>query len=110
MAICSAIEKYTIENFTLYILETHVRTRISDSDLSERENYWHKIIAPTYNIQSIVKPFSGTNHYRFGKKVPLNVREKIGKALKGRVLSVSDIAAHIKGARKKSVYCYDFNT
>lgn len=97
MAICSAISKYGLENFTLYILEVIPREKVlqnkiveltpSDQNLEEtnliiieegsssdtsknflsfKENYLFDFILPSYNIQSILQPFTGSNHYRFG--------------------------------------------
>ncbi len=88
MAICGAIDKYNINNFTLYILETfstHNSLNLSLA-LAERENHWYDIIKPSYNIQTILQPFSGSNHYRFGKSVPDTVRSKISNTLKGRIV------------------------
>lgn len=143
MAICSAISKHGLDNFTLYILEViPVETDkvlknkivgITPSDknteeqnlsfidegsfsdlrkilLSLKENYWYELILPSYNIQSILQPFTGSNHYRFGKKVPESVKLKISSTLKGRIKSQDKILNHISGARKKPVYCYDYHT
>jgi len=108
MAICGAIEKYNINNFTLYILETFSTQNYLN--LSERENYWYDIIKPSYNIQTILQPFSGSNHYRFGKSVPDTVKLKISNTLKGRIVSEKIRSNHILGAKKKAVYCYEFET
>lgn len=141
MAICSAISKYGLENFTLYILEVIPREKVlqnkiveltpSDQNLEEtnlriieegnsserskiflslKENYWFELILPSYNIQSILQPFTGSNHYRFGKKVPESVKLKISSILKGRIKSQDKILNHISGARKKPVYFYDYHT
>lgn len=107
MAICSSISKYGIENFTFYILETH--SKITVSDIFNRENYLYKLINPSYNLQSILEPFTGSNHYRFGSTVPQHVKNKISKTLTGRVRSSAHIDNHISGAHKKSVFCYDYN-
>jgi GIY-YIG catalytic domain len=121
MAICSAIDKYGIENFSLYILEI---LDIEGKDLSsknlldntlkyrlrDRENYWYELINPSYNLQSIFLPFTGSNHYRFGKTVSEEIKKKISKTLKGRIKNLEEKESHIKGARKISVYCYDFET
>jgi hypothetical protein len=69
MSICGAISKYDINNFTFYVLETFDKDKVSQKFLSERENFWYLIIKPSYNIQSILQPFTGTNHYRFGTKL-----------------------------------------
>ena len=31
------------------------------------EHKWVSLICPSYNIQSIIDPFTGNNHYRYGK-------------------------------------------
>lgn len=66
MVICQAINKYGITAFHLYILEVSV----SPSDLSLREDHWYNIIKPSYNTQAILLPFTGSNHYRYGKSMP----------------------------------------
>jgi hypothetical protein len=109
MAICGSISKYGINNFTLYILEV-INSDNSKKFLSERENYWYNYINPSYNIQSILQPFSGNNHYRFGSVVPELVKSKISNTLKGRVRTQSTKDHHILGAHKKPVYCYEFKT
>lgn len=109
MAICGAIFKYNINKFTLYILETIDKEK-SKEYLSERENFWYNLIKPSYNIQSILQPFTGSNHYRFGKNVPEDIKLKISNKLKNRILSEEVKINHIIGAKRKSVYCYDFDT
>lgn len=106
MAICAAILKYGINNFKLYILEIIE----NETNLSEKENYWYKLIKPSYNIQSILDPFKGENHYRFGKTLPNSIKLKISNTLKGKILTEEVKLNHIKGANKKSVYCYDWDT
>lgn len=112
MAICSAIAKYNIEHFSFYILEVIDVSSISDIKeiLNKQESFWFEVVRPSYNIQSIINPFSGSNHYRFGQKVSPEVKEKISKSLLGRVRSPEAIQNHILGSRKKPVYCYDSNT
>lgn len=80
MAICGAIFKYNIGNFTLYVLEV-VDSDKSKEWLSERENYWCELINPSYNIQSIIQPFTGANHYRFGSKLSEALKSKISNTL-----------------------------
>lgn len=109
MAICGAISKYNINNFSLYILET-IDDKKSKEFISERENFWYNLIKPSYNLQSILQPFTGSNHYRFGKNVPDDIKLKISKKLKNRKLSDEVKLNHIIGAKKKTVYCYDFYT
>lgn len=95
----------------LCILETMpILSNHKPLDLSKRENHWYMLINPSYNLQSILQPFTGSNHYRFGSTVLEDVRLKISKTLKGRITSEEAKANHVSGARKKSVYCYDFNT
>jgi len=109
MAICGSIYKNNINNFTLYILEI-IDKKESNKYLSDRENFWYNLLKPSYNIQSILQPFTGINHYRFGKTVPDSVKLKISNKLKNRILSEEVKLNHIIGARKKAVYCYDFET
>jgi len=109
MAICGAISKYNINNFSLYILEIIDKEK-SKEYLSERENFWYGLIKPSYNIQSILQPFTGSNHYRFGKNVLEDIKLKISQKLKNRILSEEVKINHIIGAKKKCVYCYDFDT
>lgn len=93
MAICSAIDKYGIDNFTLYILET-ITVLSTDKPsqlfikLRDKENYWYNLIVPSYNIKTILQPFTGTNHYRFGSSLPVEVKLKISNtlSLKGKVV------------------------
>ena len=65
---------------------------------------------PSYNLQSIIQPFTGTNHYRFGKSLSQNVKSKISKTLTGRILSEKVKINHSLGARKKKVFCFDRDT
>ena len=72
MAICGSLSPTQADgtnNFTFYILETFDTDTVSQKILSDRENYWYQIINPSYNIQTILQPFTGTNHYRFGSKL-----------------------------------------
>ena len=100
MAICGAISKYGIENFTLYILET-LDSKTLKENLSQRENHWYELINPSYNIQSILQPFTGSNHYRFCKTVSEDIKLKISNKLKNRILSEEVKINHIIGAKKK---------
>lgn len=109
MAICGAIFVHDIDNFTLYILEI-LDSNSSKEDLSQRENHWFKIINCSYNIQQILQPFTGENHYRFGKKVSAEVRQKISNTLKGRRKSEAEKLKYVMFAKKKAVYCYDFDS
>ena len=118
MSICAAIFKYGIENFSFFVLEVvekkkeDIETSLTKEFLSHlcpqtacagkgRENYWHSIINPSYNIAAILKPFTGINHYRFGKILSDSLRMKISKSLKGRTQSDLVKANHVLGARKK---------
>jgi hypothetical protein len=111
MAICASIAKYGFTKFHLYILEICPKN-LSREQLSHCENNWYKRIKPSYNIQDILQPFSGENHYRFGKTVSAEVRAKISNTLTGRVQSDLERANHSKAqnARKVKVYCYDFDS
>jgi hypothetical protein len=115
MAICGAIYKYGIKNFTLYVLEIvnlSINNEVNLTNnklLMERENFWYDIIMPSYNLQSILQPFSGANHYRFGKSLSQDVKSKISKTLTGRTLSDKVKINHSLGARKKKVFCFDWN-
>ena len=110
MAICSAISKYGHVNFTFYVLETFDSDKVTQLCLSEKENFWYQIIMPSYNIQSILNPFSGRNHYRFGKKLSEEIKSKISKTLKGRLISETKKTNHVLGAKKKRVFCFDWET
>lgn len=107
MAICSAIHKYGIDKFSFYILEIIEKPELDllsyKELLSIRENYWHSIINPSYNIQTILNPFTGIIHYRFGKKVIDSIRSNISKSLKGRIQSETEKFNHVLGAHKKSL-------
>jgi len=109
MIICQAINKYGIAAFHLYILETGI---IDPGQLSLREDYWCNIILPSYNTQAILLPFTGSNHYRFGKNMPQEVKDQISKSLIGRIIPQAEKEAQLKGAASlaKPVYCYDFLT
>lgn len=94
MAICGAIDKYGINNFTLYILETVnilPEKTILPTELfiilRDKENYWYNAINSSYNIQSILQPFSGKNHYRFGTSLTEKLKLKISNTLKGHIVS-----------------------
>ena len=78
--------------------------------LSQRENYWHNLINPSYNIAAILNPFTGVNHYRFGKNLSDSVKFKISNSLKGRKKYEIEKTNHVLGARKKKVYCLDWET
>lgn len=43
------------------------------TELTLKEHYWLcealETVKPSYNIQKILEPFTGANHYRYGKKV-----------------------------------------
>ena len=55
-----------------------------------------------------MKPFSEYNHYRFGKSLSAEVKSKISKSLLGRTLSEEVKLNHSLGARKKKVFCFDW--
>jgi len=79
-------------------------------ELLIREDYFVKLVKPSYNIAAILDTFVGENHPRFGKPVSQETRDKISKTLTGRKLTEEAIENHRKGAIKKAVYCYDFFT
>lgn len=74
----------------------------------EKENFWYQNIKPSYNIQRIINPFSGPNHYRFATKLSQEIKSKISKTLKGRLVSEAKKVNHI--LYKKRVFCFDFLT
>jgi hypothetical protein len=78
MAICAAIHKYGITKFSFYIFEIvakpEVVTLSCKEFLSIRENYWHSLITPSYNIQTILNPFTGVNCYRYAKSIYGHIR------------------------------------
>lgn len=80
MQILFALDKYGYENFTFVILE--IFDYLDLEILKEKEDYWYKRIKPSYNIQDILLPFTGINHYRYGKKLTLKLKEKIQKSYK----------------------------
>jgi len=112
LAICGAIDKYGIDSFNLYILETldFADSSILDQRefLSQKEGFWYNKILPSYNIQKILQPFTGPNHYRYGTKLSENVKLKISQSLIGRKVPENTKINYIKGARKKPVFCYDY--
>jgi hypothetical protein len=99
----------------LYILDIIEISNLDDKlklfeDLMNKEDYWYRLILPSYNIQSILQPFKGKNHYRFGKKVSDEVRKKISNSLKGRKQTEKEKINHINAANKKQVFCYNYIT
>nr|YP_010990987.1 GIY-YIG homing endonuclease [Pappia fissilis]WOX61260.1 GIY-YIG homing endonuclease [Pappia fissilis] len=77
--------------------------------------YLHTIFKLFYNLLRELIIIDLVHHYPLpsfpgqggqGKEVKL----KISHTLKGRVVSEEVKANHIAGARKKPVYCYDFET
>jgi hypothetical protein len=109
MPITSALLLYGHFKFNLYILEL-CEVTISKEALSLREDYWYQQIKPSYNIQKILQPFSGENHYKFGKSVSQDIRDKISQTLKNKTVSESAKINHSLGAKKRKVYCYDLIT
>jgi len=55
-----------LEETNLSIIEEGSSSDINKDLLSLKENYWFELILPSYNFQSILQPFTGSNHYRFG--------------------------------------------
>jgi hypothetical protein len=110
MIICSTLLRYGHKNFTLYVLEI-----VSSDDTSKilyREDFFVKLVKPSYNIAAVLNPFVGQNHPRFGKEVSQEQRDKISQTLKGRVRTQEVIENHRKGAQalKKIIYCYDYHS
>jgi hypothetical protein len=106
MAICAALLFYGHSKFNIYILEL-CDLNISKQDLSLKENYWYEQIKPSYNIQKILQPFAKENHYRFGKSLSQEIKDKISNTLKNKIVSESARINHSLGARKRKVYCYN---
>ena len=86
--------------FTFYVLETFDKDKVSKKFLSERENFWYQIIKPSYNIQSILQTFTGSNHYRFVTKLSEEIKSKISNTLKGKIVSETKRINHILGSKK----------
>jgi len=76
---------------------------LSKELLSQRENYWHNLINSSYNIAAILNPFTGVNHYRFGKDLSNLVKFKISNSLKGRKKYEIEKTNHVLEACKKSL-------
>jgi hypothetical protein len=110
MIICSALLRYGHTNFILYVLEVLPHDDIPK--ILYREDYFVKLVKPSYNIAAVLNPFVGENHPRFGKEVLPEQRAKTSQTLKGRVRTQEVIENHRKGAQalKKIIYCYDFHT
>lgn len=70
--------------------------------MTNAEDKWVKEIKPSYNIQAILDPFKGENHYNYGKSLSEETKQKISDSLKGRGRSPEVIANHVKGANKKN--------
>lgn len=119
MAICAALLSHNIRNFEFYILEivSSNGEKVSEKDLSNKpdmltlkEHFWWEIVKPSYNIQNILKPFTGPNHYRYNKKVSDETKKRISDSLKGRIKSFLEKENHSLGNTKKINFdCYDFN-
>jgi hypothetical protein len=75
MAICSAIDNYGLNQFSFLILEVLELNNPMPAGLELRdllvkqESYLFNIVKSSYNIKSILNPFTGSNHYRYGKQV-----------------------------------------
>ena len=76
--------------------------QITIEQLRIKEDKWRNLINPSYNVQSILNPFLGKNHYRYGKTVSQETRQKISNTLypvKGLVKSELT-----KGGQSKSYF------
>jgi hypothetical protein len=49
--------------------------------LALREDFWYQKFKPSYNVQTILQPRASA-HYRFGKSVSQEIRDKPGEAQK----------------------------
>lgn len=103
MAICASILKHQFNNFHLYVLEL-CQPLISKHDFMLREDFWYQLIKPSYNLQKIIQPFKGENHYRFGKTVSQETKDKISQSLKNRIVSEEERINHSLGAKKRKVH------
>nr|BBQ09639.1 group I intronic ORF [Volvocales sp. NrCl902] len=108
MPVCGALLKYGVTSFALYILEVVPVANVAN--LPYREDYWHRLLKPSYNVAPILDQFVGQNHPHLGKPKSQEVCDKISATLTGRKLSDDHIESIRKGARKKAVFCYDFGT
>ena len=101
------------KRFERHLPLASTKGRFTDSHWSrariyEREDYFVKLINPSYNVAAVIDPFKGKNHPRFGKTVSIDIKNKISKTLTGRVRSDDIIENHRKGAHrlKKIVKCF----
>lgn len=77
MPIVNAILLYNINNLKLYILEK-CDEQITIEQLRIKEDKWRNLINPSYTYRVyILNPFLGKNHYRYGKTVSQETRQKI---------------------------------
>lgn len=106
IAICGALSKYGLNKFRIIILQI-LPKGYNKEDITNAEYKWVKEIKPSYNIQAIIDPFKGENHYNYGKSFSEGTKQKIRDSLKGRERSPEVIDKHVEGANKKTVYCYD---
>lgn len=118
MAICAALALYSVANFEFYVLEIVNSNKTANSEkdkmaekieLTLKEHYWWETVKPSYNIQKILEPFTGANHYRYGKKVSDETKKRISETLKGRKMSLLERENHSLGNTKKYIIdCYDY--
>lgn len=118
MAICAALALYSVTNFVaereFYVLEIVSSNKTANSEkdkmaekteLTLKEHYWLCValetVKPSYNIQKILEPFTGANHYRYGKKVSDETKKRISETLKGRKMSLLERENHSLGNTKK---------
>jgi NUMOD3 motif len=107
MPIACALLLYGVNGFHLYILEK-CEISITIKQLRIKEDSWSQLIKPSYNIQSILNPFLGNNHYRYGKTLSTEIRQKISNSLTGSVQSKIVRNNHSIRAHKRQVFCYDY--
>lgn len=105
--ICRAINKYTMSQFSLIVLE------INPSDLSAAEQYWINLLSPEYNSQkNVLVPFTGVyvqpdrfgiNNSFYGRKHSQNAKDALRKSALARLhpnkpgfsVAVTDTATNI---------------
>ena len=89
---------YGYSKFNVYILEL-CDLKISKTARALKLIYWYEQIKPSY-VQKILQPFTKENHYRFGKSLSDDIKDKISKTLKNKFVSESARLNHSLGAKK----------
>ena len=103
MPICAALLLHGFDNFSLYVLEvldsTHTNSKgvlVADRQLLlVREDYFAKLIKPSYNVADILNPFVGPNHPSFGVAKSQATKDKIRDTLTGRKQTEIEIENHL---------------